>query len=74
MQSGTLIYRCRNCREKHTGAHVQDGTKVLTNLLTGEMQSVVIGRNVIRMRDTHKCENGAIGVSDLIGCELDKGR
>lgn len=72
MQGGYLIYKCRMCGELDKTTHVPDGVITIACLTGGcELPKTWFGIKP-HLIDAHACKDGNYGVTDLIGCELDK--
>ncbi|WP_297419109.1 hypothetical protein [Clostridium sp.] len=72
MDSGTLIYKCRRCGKLSKNTHVPDGVIALScivnNIKTPKEWNGVLPELV----GVCSCEDGNLGISDLIGFEKDK--
>ncbi len=71
-KGGFLIYKCRKCGELIKNSHVPDVFIALVFAQTGRDSSKLwSGGTRIQMIDNHYCDDGCIGVTDLIGAEED---
>lgn len=68
---GLLIYKCRRCGKLNKNTHVPDGLMALSCLIISNRVPKGWG-SAASVLDMCSCEDGNIGVSDLIGFEEDK--
>jgi hypothetical protein len=69
-KSGVLVYKCRRCSNLIKNTSVPEGLNALLDITieAGTRKEWGSGATLL---DTHLCEDGGIGVSDLIGFESD---
>lgn len=66
MTPGILIYRCRACGKLDNSTHAPDLMTVIVSIMTGEAGKPFAGVPVDKW-SIHSCEDGTLGVSDLVG-------
>jgi hypothetical protein len=70
-KGATLIYKCRMCGELHKPIHTPKGHLTLMCVMYDwELPKEWFGV-MPHKTNFHICNDGNIGVSDLIGCEFD---
>ena len=71
MDGGFLKYKCRRCGEIKGSAHVPNCLLALSSInakgITPREWGMQMG-----ITDIHNCNDGNLGISDLIGVVLDK--
>ena len=72
MTGGTLIYRCRLCGELEKSDHAPCGNTALICAVLDIPIPKDWGPMIPKMLGIHACTNGCLGVTDLIGVELDE--
>lgn len=72
MKGGFLKYKCRRCGEIEGSVHVPCCLVALSNINTNGKTPREWGMQ-IGITDIHSCNDGNLGISDLIGAVLDKG-
>lgn len=68
MKQGFLVYKCRKCGNIVKNTHVPDVDTAIILIVSGNTLPEKWG-GTARIIDIHSCEDGSIGVSDLIGGE-----
>lgn len=71
-KGGFLIYKCRRCGKLNKNIHVPDGLIAISHLLVNGNLHGLWGGAIASLKDICSCNDGNIGVTDLIGCEFDK--
>lgn len=73
-KGGVLVYKCRRCRELNKNTHIPTGYGTAT--IISIMQDIPIPQEIkgvpVSKFAFHDCEDGNLGVCDLIGFEYDK--
>lgn len=72
MESGVLIYKCRRCGKISRNTHIPNGIMGLSYALVGIKSKTTEGYELIGMNNICNCDDGNLGISDLIGFEKDK--
>lgn len=70
MEIGRLVYKCRKCNGLDKSRSIPNIKEALVCLTLA--QSVDCGVTSIELLKVHFCEDGELGISDLIGAERDK--
>jgi len=70
-KGGTLEYKCRNCNKIDDSTHVPDIYRVLICLAHNIKLEPELNLANIGMTNIHLCDNGEIGITDLIGGRID---
>ena len=68
---GSLKYKCRRCGEIGGSVHVPNYLLALSSINTNGRTPREWGMQM-GITDIHACGDGNLGISDLIGAELDK--
>jgi hypothetical protein len=64
---GTFIYRCRNCKKKHSPISYPDAMDAaIKTVRKADGDNEFNGYNMFSI---HRCLNGNLGISDLIAVE-----
>jgi len=72
MTGGTLIYKCRLCGGMEESTHAPDGNVALICTILNIPTPENWGPITLKMLGVHTCGNGRVGVTDLVGVELDE--
>jgi hypothetical protein len=72
MKGGLIVYKCRRCGKENKSLHVPDATLALITLIHGWEFPKEWGCMIPALFDICHCDDGNMGVSDLIGVDLDK--
>ena len=67
---GILVYKCRRCGETFNGVHAPDAFVCLIHLMIGIKQPW--SGNPVEKDDIHRCNDGNLGIGDIIGAVEDK--
>ncbi len=67
---GRIVYRCRRCWQFDRSLSSPDITQTLLSVLDGTRDPNASGIRA-SLRSIHICADGAIGVTDVVGAELD---
>lgn len=61
-------YLCRRCKSAYLAEHVPDANSAAWAMaVRGVISDDWEGRELITPQDCHRCPDGAIGISDLVG-------
>ena len=69
MQVKRLIYKCRRCGKLCNSCSVPDGIMALVKIVNGLPTPKEWGAQAPGLVNIHNCDDGELGVSDLIGAE-----
>ena len=69
---GTLLYKCRHCGEIDGTTHTPQAMATIIWLLRDTPLPQEWGGMPVNKTDLHYCNDGQIGVCDLIGAKLDE--
>ena len=70
--SGLLVYKCRRCGELNKRTHTPHCLMSLTFITGGLQQPKEWGPIEPKMTSFHVCDDKQLGVTDLIGAEMDE--
>ena len=69
-------YKCRNCGQEFTACYIKDSPinilLILSDLTITEITYLGDGGNSVSRTDLHRCENGDVGMANLIGFRLQR--
>lgn len=69
---GVLVYKCRRCGELNKNTHTPHCLMSLTLITGGIPQPKEWGAIVPKIVSFHVCDDKNLGVTDLIGAEMDE--
>lgn len=72
IEKGRLVYKCRRCGKLNKNTQVPDGLYALNSILNKIPLPEEWGGFILTETDICSCDDGNLGISDLIGFEKDK--